>query len=151
MKKMLLFVVVLLVAGIFQVAGQSNQTLAEGQIFTAHMSPGAVHTYLIRIRGDAEYYVAWDDSDTEYTVDNGAFADIVVGIRGGGWGQYMIEVQDSGNYDRNVHRLINQSHLSTKRNPLNPASSGFAANTEYIVEVRGYGDSSSGTYRIVFY
>ena len=147
MKRLYFFVIVLLVAGIANVTGQTNQALTEGQIFTGNLTPNAVHTYRIRIRGDAEYFIAWDDVDTRYT--NGDYADVIVGVRGDGWGQYMIEVQDQGNYGQNLHRLVNQSNA--KRNPLSAAGSGFASNTEYIVEVRGISDSASGMYRIVFY
>lgn len=147
MKKMLFLVMVLLVAGITLVAAQSNQPLSVGQVYTGQLNPGAVHTFVIRLGNDAEYFIAWDDVDTGYADLN--YADIVVGVRGDGWGQYMVDVQDYGNHDRNLHKLATQN--SGKRNPLNPSGTSFSANTQYIVEVRGLGDSSSGQYRIVFY
>ncbi|MDR2965289.1 MAG: hypothetical protein LBU88_05900 [Treponema sp.] len=153
MKKIFLIVLILFVAGISVVAGQSTQpqTLTQGQVFTATMTPGAVHTYRIQLRGDAEYFIAWDDYDT-----NSDLVDIIVGVRGDNWGQYLIGMQDSGNAGRNLHRMVNRNHRSNKRNPLNIQSgeggqAEFSPNTEHIIEVRGYNDSSSGTYRIVFY
>ena len=157
MKKVYFFLLVLFVIGISSVAGQAHQTLTPRQIFTATMTPGAVHTYRIQLRSDAEYFISWDDWDT-----NNDHADITVGVRGSQWGQYLIPVQDSGNYDLNVHRLVNQnnrnrSNQSTKVNPLNlPKHEGddeavFVPNSEYIIEVRGWGEDANGTYRIVFY
>jgi hypothetical protein len=151
MKKMYFFALMLLVAGISVLAGQTNQPLTQGQIYTGNMTSGAVHTFRVQLRGDAEYFIAWDDSDTN---SSDGYADLVVGVRGQEWGQYLIEVQDSGNSGQNLHRMVNQNHQSTKRNPLNISrnvAGGFNPNTEYIIEVRGYSDSSSGRYRIVFY
>jgi hypothetical protein len=152
MKRMYFFALMLFIAGIAAVTGQATQTLTQGQIFTGNMTPGAVHTYRMQLRNDAEYFISWDDSDTN---GNDNYADLIVGIRGEQWGQYLIDVQDSGNYGQNLHRLVNRSLPSTKRNPLNISGSvqpnGFNPNSEYIIEVRGYSESPSGTYRIVFY
>jgi hypothetical protein len=154
MKKVYFFMFVLFVLGVSAVAGRESQTLTHGHISIGNMTPGAVHTYRILPGNDAEYYIAWDDYDTNYD-----FADIIVGVRGEEWGQYLIDVQDHGNFGRNLHRLVNQNHQGTKRNPLNLATeewdeSGppeFVPNREYIIEVRGWNRSSSGAYRIVFY
>jgi len=153
MKRMYFFVLLLFIAGISVVAGQTNQTLTQGQIFTGTITPGKVHTYCIQLRGDAEYFIAWDDMDT-----NPDYVDVIVGVRGEDWGQYLINVQDDGNFSRNVHRMVNQNHQSTKRNPLNIVDelwgvrnhARFVPNNEYTIEVRGL-SSESGTYRIVFY
>ena len=157
MKKLFLFSLVLFVAGISAVTGQTHQTLTQGQIFTTTLEVGEVHTYRIRLGNDAEYFIAWDDWDTS---DDYGVADVRVGVRGDGWGQYVIEVQDWGNFGENAHRLINPNHQSSKINPLNiprnewnerGGSATFVPNAEYIIEVRGLGGSSRGTYRIVFY
>lgn len=157
MKKIYVLLLVLFVMGVSSVSGQTNQALTQGQIFTGTMTPGAVHTFRMQLRTDAEYFISWDDSDTNYSGD---YADIIVGVRGDNWGQYLVDVMDGGNFGRNVHRLINQNQQNTKRNPLNlpidewdyyGEQAEFAPNREYIIEVRGYNRSSSGTYRIVFY
>jgi hypothetical protein len=116
MKKVNLLVLALFITGISVVSGQTNQRLTQGEIFTGSMTPGAVHTFIMQVNDDAEYFIAWDDSDTNYYND---YADIIVGVRGDEWGQYLINVQDNGNSGQNQHRLINQNHQSTKRNPLN--------------------------------
>jgi hypothetical protein len=150
MKKMYFFVLVFFLTGIAVVSAQTS--LSQGQVFTANMTTGAVHTYRIQLRGDAEYFIAWEDSDN--TRGDG-FADVMVGVRGSEWGQYLIEVQDSGNFGKNVHRLVNRNSPGTKRNPLDVQSGEegavFSSNTEHIIEVRGYGNENSGPYKIVFY
>ena len=154
MKRIYFFVLVLFVAGISTVTGQTNQRLTQGQIFTGNITPGAVHTYTIRLGNDSEYFIAWDDWDT-----NDDFVDVIVGVRGDQWGQYLINVQDSGNFGLNVHRLVNQNAANTKKNPLNfqrheldsRGQEEFVPGNEYIFEVRGYDGSASGAYRVVFY
>ena len=156
MKKLYFFLLVLFVAGIATVSGQTHQTLTQGQIFTATLEAGEVHTYRIQLGNDAEYFIAWDDADTSY--ERGGIADVRVGVRGEQWGQYLIDVLDYGNFGQNVHRLMNSNHPSAKVNPLNNLRSErgrsgdvYVQNNEYIIEVRGYGRTSSGTYSIVFY
>ena len=154
MKKLCFFLPALFAVGIFAANGQTQQALTEGRIVTATLAADEVHTYSIRLGNDAEYFIAWDDYDT-----SDGFADIMVGVRGDQWGQYSIDVQDYGNFDQqNVIRLINSNHPNHKTNPLDSRRSGrsgsgwaFAPNNEYIIEVRGLGTDSSGTYRIVFY
>jgi hypothetical protein len=157
MKKMHFLVLALFLAGIFSVAGQTAapQLLTPGQIVTGNLKEGEVHLYRIQLGNDSEYFVAWDDADTSSDM-----ADIRVGIRGEEWGRYLIEVKDDGNFGMNLHRLVvTRSAQNSKTNPLNnrassrsgDQSSGFAANTEYVIEVRGYDSDQSGSYRIVFY
>ena len=151
MKKPYFFLPALLVLAIASAHGQTRQeALTEGRIVTATLAAGEVHTYGIRLGNDDRYFIAWDDYDT-----SDGFADITVGVMDVAMGQCLIDLMDDGNFDFNVHRL---SISGDKTNPLlahrrsgEDGGAAFVSNGEYVIVVRGYDESSSGTYRIVFY
>ena len=143
MKKYYFFMLVLLIVGISAVYAQTNQPLTAGQVFTANMTYGAVHTYRVQLGTAPVYIIAWEDIDN--SASSGC-ADIVVGVRhetsffGGG-----VDVSDSGNFGTNMHRL-----MDIKNPALYSMGEGFIQNNWYIIEVRGLGNST-GTYKIVFF
>jgi len=143
MKVKYLLVWALLVICISACSGQKVPTIAEGKTITATLMPGEIHTYRIRLKNKNVYIIEWDDSDTS---SYSYYADIKVGLRKDGDSNYLISVSDSGNLGDNKHRVDN-----IKSNVVSRNADYFVPNSWYIVEVRGYSSSGSGTYTITFY
>ena len=143
MKKKFFCIVVLFIVGLSAVYAQNNQTLNAGQVFTANMTAGAVHTYRIQLGTDAAYFIELQDNDN---ADGDGYADLRISVR---------HSEDAWFRDRINEQDINRVRLYNIKNP-NLASGGdtsiaFFPNSYYIIEVRGYDDSSRGSYKIAFY
>ena len=144
MKKKLFFVLIILIISISAIHAQTNQVLVAGQVFTANLTPGAVHTYRIQLGTDPLYYIELEDWDI-----NSNNVDVVISVR---------HLEDAWFRERIDNQDANTICLYNIKNPISflgadegDASLAFIPNSWYIIEIRGYDSGARGTYRIVFY
>jgi hypothetical protein len=105
--------------------GSSNTsgTLSNNVWVSATLTPGAIHSYSFYGSGGTNYYIYWEDYDYDKS-----YGDILVSARTSG-GTYLLEFGDMGYDGRYI--FVSSSGLIT-------------------LEVKGYGSSDSGYYRIKF-
>ena len=89
---------------------------------------GEIHNYRF-YASSGTYRIYWDDVDN---FPAGFSANIQVGVKREGASSYIVDVTNSGNLENQII--------------FNASISGY-----FIIEVRGFGSSSSGTYRISYY
>ena len=136
MKKRYFLVILLFVISVSIIQAQTNQTLTAGQVFTANLAPGAVHTYRIQLGTDLVYFIEIEDMD-----NNSSLVDVIVSVR---------HSEDAWFRGRINERDTNRIRLSN----IKTGSGGdlsFFPNSWYVIEVKGIDNTSRGTYRIAFY
>jgi hypothetical protein len=137
MKKNYFLMLALFIMGISAIYAQTNQTLNAGQVFTANLAAGAVHTYRIQLAADPLYHIFFQEGDE---------TDIIVSVRHSGneFYQPSFGVDGDGIFSIRLYDI---------KNPIFSSGSqlGFFRNSSYIIEVQGFVDTSKGTYKIVFY
>jgi hypothetical protein len=116
------------------------QLYASTTFTSATLRQGETHYYRIYLETDPYYDIIWRDSDNTGGMSNPA--DIIVGIRKEGATNYLLPVSDDGSFGLNNHRVYR---------PTESGNPKFDTNNWYIIEVRGYFNSSQGNYQIRFY
>ena len=90
----------------------------------SYLSAGEIHTYRF-YANSGNYFIKWEDADIEPS-----YADIKVGLKREGASSYIVDVTDVSVDSRDVNTINFSVSIS-----------GY-----YIMEVHGYGSSSSGSY-----
>jgi hypothetical protein len=137
MKKNCFLVLGFLVICVSAVNAQNNQSLTAGQVFSANLSAGAVHTYRIQLGSDPIYHISFEEGT----------ADIVVSVKhfqNEFYQPSIIKRDEDGSFTFRLYDI---------KNPIFASGShlGFFRNSTYIIEVQGYESSVTGTYKIVFF
>jgi hypothetical protein len=136
MEKRSFFVLALVVIGISVANAQSNQALTAGQVFSATIADGAVHTYRIQLGNDPIYYIRWEEDNSGNKKQG--LADISVTVR------HSDDAFYRGRYSQDSGGI----RLNNIKNPVFSGDLLFFPNSLYIIEVQG---STGGTYKIVFF
>ena len=94
--------------------------------YTNTLPAGATQYYRFQARNDTDHFIEWRDADSNY----GRYADIAVGVKRDGDSSYIVPVSDNGNNGSNKHLIRTTPGVS------------------YIIEVKGFDSTESGTYEI---